>query len=378
MSAARRWLGRSGLVLAGLCAGLVLAEGAARVLSPTPAAELLGEPTRDATPGLYWSDPVLGYVPVPGYDVAWPGPQGDVRVRIAPEGYRLPAPVPGQPRWIAVGDSYTMGVQVPEDRTFAARLGQRLGWSVINGGVDGYGTWQAGLRYEQLDDALQAEGVIYVLFEGNDLTDNGIFLGRMRASLDAQGRPVLPVPAHGFTPERIVPFRAPGLWDRLRGRSVLLAALHVLLHRPELARSGTLERFREETRCMTVPGQGERRALLDQLGQALAFLRQSAAARGDRLLVAVAPAPWMMDPQRAEATLVALGQPPGSADVAGFHADVLQAVQAAGLMRCDLLPALQAAEAQGAQPFLRYDGHWSVAGHQVVAEALAACLSPEG
>lgn len=375
---ALRWLGRLALVPAGALLGMVGAELGARVVAPTPAAELLGEPSRDATPGLYQSHPTQGHVPVPGYDHAWPAPGGAIRTRIGPEGYRLPAADPGRPRWLAVGDSYTIAVQVPEERTFTTLLGQATGTSVVNGGVDGYSTWQAQLRYEQLDPVVDAEGVLYVLFEGNDLSDNQVFVGRMRASPGEDGRPRFPPPDPHFRPEPLTRWRPPTLVDHLRARSLLFAAVHVVRHRPEVVQRGTLDRYRRETFAMTREGRGERDRLLAELAPALAALASSAAARGDRALVALAPAPWMLDPTLADSTLQALGQRAGDADIEGFRADIARAVAAAGLPACDLMPDLHAAEQAGERPYLRYNGHWSVRGHAVVAQALARCLSPSG
>ncbi len=370
----RRWMGRLVLLVVGLLLGLVLAEVGARVVAPTPAAELLGEPTRDATPGLYTTHETLGHVPTPGYDRSWPTPEGSIRVRIGPDGYRLPAADPALPRWIAVGDSYTMAVQAPEDRTFAALLAERRGVSFVNGGVDGYSTWQAAMRYEKLDDLVQAEGVVYVLFEGNDLTDNQVFLGRMRFSADAEGRLTLPPANPHFTGQALVPWRSATLMEHLRARSLLLAAIHVVRHRPEVVQHGTLDRYRRETMAMTYVGRGDRQRLLADLRPALLYLKRAAAERGDRLLVALAPAPWMLDPALSEATLVALGQQPGQADLPAFRADLKAAVEREGLATCDLGPSLAASAQAGEHPFLRYDGHWSKRGHEVVAEALNACL----
>lgn len=373
-----RWAGRFLLVCAGALVGLASAEVAARLIAPAPAAELLGEPSRDATPGLYQTHPTLGHVPVPGYDHAWPTAGGWIRTRIGPEGYRLPAPDPTRPRWLAVGDSYTIAVQVDEEETFAARLGQATDTSVINGGVDGYSTWQAGMRYEQLDPIVDAQGVIYVLFEGNDLTDNQVFLFRMRAGVGPDGRLAAPAPDPRFQAEPLSPWRPPSLTDHLRARSLLFAAARVVLHRPEVAQGGTLDRYRRETLAMTHEGRGERSRLLGELASALRALGGAAAARGDRVLVALAPSPWMLDPDQAETTLQALGQRPGGADIDAFRADIARVVRGEGLQACDLMPPLRAAEQAGQRPYLRYDGHWSARGHEVVAQALARCISGSG
>ena len=65
-----------------------------------------------------------------------------------------------------------MAAQVSESETFTQRLAQRTGWEVLNGGVDSYGTWQALIRYEVLDETLDFDGVLLVFFAGNDVHDN--------------------------------------------------------------------------------------------------------------------------------------------------------------------------------------------------------------
>jgi hypothetical protein len=370
----RRWAGRAGLLLGGLVVGAALAEGGARLLAPAPAAELLGEPSRDATPGLYQMDAQLGHVPVPGYRTTWPSPEGEIAVEVAPDGSRAPGPPAGLPRWLAVGDSYTLAVQVDAGDTFAAQLAARAGIGAVNAGVDGYGTWESHLRYARLADATPVEGVLYTLFSGNDLTDNPAWRGRMRVqSVDA---PLPPAPPGHAGPGRpIVPYR-PATWaHRLKRWSVLFSAVHVLRHQPVVAANGTLTRYKQETLAMTRPGAGHRRGLLQELGAALRRFGAAAESRGDVLWVVLAPAPWMLDDASAAATLGALGHPPADADIVAFHRDLLATVDATGLPRCDLLPALRNSVLRGESPFLRYDGHFSARGHVVAAAAIARCLS---
>jgi hypothetical protein len=73
------------------------------------------------------------------------------------EGLRSPRPgmslaaEPARRRIAAVGDSFTFGLEVPYEDTWAHRLEQGLGpgFQVLNFGVDGYGVDQAYLRYRR-------------------------------------------------------------------------------------------------------------------------------------------------------------------------------------------------------------------------------------
>ena len=84
----------------------------------------------------------------------------------------------GALRLLAVGDSFTMSVQVDESELFQAQLASALSErldrpvEILNGGVDGYGTLQALGRVEYLADELALDGAIYLFFMGNDIQDN--------------------------------------------------------------------------------------------------------------------------------------------------------------------------------------------------------------
>ena len=169
----RRLLARLGLLCGGLLVGCALAEVTARLIQPNGSSDLLfGAP--EATPeGLYVHDPSVMMKPAPGFEATSGSLGYSVPLRINSLGLRGPELSPDDPtRWLATGDSFTMAAQVREERTFLALAGQTLDISFLNAGVDGYSTWQALRRYEQLDDTVGASGVLHTLFLGNDLADN--------------------------------------------------------------------------------------------------------------------------------------------------------------------------------------------------------------
>ncbi|MCP4804776.1 MAG: hypothetical protein GY913_30170 [Proteobacteria bacterium] len=364
------WIARSGLVLGGLVAGVLLAEGGARLIAPSPAAELLAEPTRDATPGLYVQDPVLQHVPLPGYDGEWASAGGSIRVRVAPEGYRGGPPAPDKPVWWAVGDSFTLGVQVSEEDSFQQAAGDALGVSMLNGGVDGYSTWQALFRYQDLDEQLDGDGVVYVLFLGNDLTDNEVYPRLTRLPQRPDGGYDRPTRQTGQRLDAMGTYTPPTAWDRLSSRSVFLAAIDVAQKRKDVENIERIsQRFRRELRPFTVQGEGDLNDLLDRLEAALRDFQSVTNERGDELLVAVAPPAWAMDPERAAATAQELGLE-GDLALDAPRQGVLERLERLGIASCDLHPSLEGHP--GA--YLKYDGHWSVEGHALVGDALADCL----
>jgi N-acetylglucosaminyldiphosphoundecaprenol N-acetyl-beta-D-mannosaminyltransferase len=83
-------------------------------------------------------------------------------------------PRPGVRRILALGDSFTMGYSVAQERTWVRRLEAQLGerFEVINAGVPGYSTWQELAYLEEEGLALAPEVVLLGFFLGNDITDN--------------------------------------------------------------------------------------------------------------------------------------------------------------------------------------------------------------
>ncbi len=120
-------------------------------------------------------DPLLGQVPLAGYD----GSANPWSTRVSVDASSLRQNVAGQPTpapvaVVAVGGSDTFGEEVADQETWPAQLQSMLGQPVANGGVFGYGFDQAVLRAETLvprlrpwalvvsfvhDDALATEAV---------------------------------------------------------------------------------------------------------------------------------------------------------------------------------------------------------------------------
>jgi hypothetical protein len=357
----RRWAPR--LLSLGLSFGLalLLAECLARRVGPTAGEDLLFN-APDATPaGMYAPDPVLLLAPVPGFEGEVAGLGRRVRIRFNALGLRGADPGGGAPPVLALGDSFTLGAQVPEASTFEQRLGERLGVEVLNAGVDGYSTWQALERYRRLDAATQADRVLLTFFLGNDLTDN-VNHARILEAAGRIDRPIPPGIGQG------------GLSRLLLRHSVIAAWWRVQTRRREMLREGNFEyqKFREEIAPFSVPEPERLRSLLEPSARALQALRDETHARGDLLWVAVAPPAFAMSASETEAALGLVG-------LSGAHPEtpgkaVLALLSDLGIPACDLGDALAEASRRGQKPYLRFDGHWSDVGHAVVAERLAACL----
>jgi hypothetical protein len=358
---------RLGLVLAGLLVGLGLAEGVARVAPPDAAADLLFDAPGNVPTGMYVADPELGHSPNPGFVGTLRSLGYAVPIRFNTLGLRGPEVGPSdgtRPRWLVVGDSFTLAAQVPEADTFVGRLAG-AGIEAWNAGVDGYSTWHARIRYNRAVDTLQPEGVLLVYFLGNDPQDDERFSHGMHMMQGTE--PWQPLPAFASHP----------LSGFLARHSYLYGHAHVAWRRRSVGSGEAREtaQWKQELGAFTRGGSQQLSTLLDtSSAPALASLRDAARQRGDRLVVAVAPPAFEVLPARLAATFGLVGLDPATADVDQPARAVHALLARLGIAGCDLVEPLRRAAATGRTLYFTYDGHWTADGHAVVAEALAACL----
>jgi hypothetical protein len=348
-------------VVGGLLVGVALAEAGARLLSPNPGEELLFNAPDAAPTGLYRYSPTVLLEPTPGFAGTIRSLGYSVPLRIDSFGLRGAEPGTG-PKWLAVGDSFTMAVQVAEADTFEDRLGAALGVEVLNAGVDGYSTWQATLRYRSLDASPGVDAVLLTFFLGNDLADND----RAPVMLQHPQPPGVgghPLPVLSTDP--VTRF--------LFAHSVLFAYGRVAWKRHLVERGDDFDgkRFKDELAIFSKPGRAQLDHLLPASAAALRELRDETARRGDRLLVAVAPPSFAVDPAmgRRLLDLFRVTDP----DLDAPRAAVVATLGQLGIPTCDLGPPLAAAIARGEHPYFRFDGHWTSVGHAIVADTLAGC-----
>ena len=302
-------------------------------------------------------DPAVPYRLRPGVEVAL----GAVRVRVNAHGLRGPevaaAPQPGTERVLVLGDSVVFGQGVGEDETLSARLSRALGarWGrpveALNAGAQGYDTVAEAAFLAGPGRALRPSGVVV----GMSLNDYD-----RAPAYDATG--VL-TRAGTDTAE-------PGLLDRsefllllrwLRSWSRGELLTQMLERRggahasPAADGAAALDRLvaAEHLRFYRNPDP----VLWARLRDALAALRDAAAAQGVWLAVAVFPESWQLAAATADAT----------------PQQKLLAVCTELQIRClDLQPAFAAAGGdlfQDAQ-------HPNAKGLEVAADAIAAALPP--
>lgn len=270
-------------------------------------------------------DDVLGWRYVPDVAVRHTTDEFDVAVRIGANGFREQASLPSRsPDVLVFGDSFGFGWGVEASETFSARLEGELGIAVWNLSVSGYSVDQELLLFRERarflpQDVACAPKLVLVLSCGNDLlealTDRAYGKGKPRFVL-----------AHGELELTNVPVRE-GWLER-----------HSRLWR-SLAKSVYERRKPEYT-----PAENE--AGRDLVARMLATFAREARALGARFVVVTTEDRWL-----------------------GARLDGL------GVEHFDLERELAAAAARGDAITFPRDGHWTAAGHALVARLLARELA---
>lgn len=269
-------------------------------------------------------------------------------VRINAQGFRADReyalePPPGVLRVVAVGDSFTFGNGVHVHEAWPAVLERRLGAEVINLGVAGYGVDQQLLTLESRGLRFQPDVVLLGLhipdiFRNTNTIHNGV--GKPRFRLGPEGALTLtnvPVPPPGSPPPTLP---RPRPLDRLRLWQMA---------------SVQLERH----------GIGEVWGLTEGILRRMEIATSGADAR---LVVLLLPPQYAIEGSFLERKK--------QAHTLGRVAEILQKND---IEHLDLTAALQArAEENPGEPlFFPQDGHFTPAGHRVVAREAERYLETE-
>ncbi len=359
---------RLGLVLAGLFLGLLAAEGLARVLRPPGSAHLVFNAADAEPPGLWRIDRRLGLELVPGFEGTYAIPGRRVDLRVNSHGMRGPEPEHPARGLLVLGDSFTLALQVSEEQHFLTRLSRELGVSVHNGGVSGDCTWQSAMRWQRWSPTLQPDAVLLVYFAGNDLVDNAAF---ERWRIDGPLEP---------GPQPIMEVEPPPPWHLrlLRERSFLWARWRVHRQLRSVQAGGDqplrVSGWKRELEAFGADGEAAIQRALPANREALRWLSELCEAAGQRLVVAVAPPALAVEHERLGPTFALAGLSSEGAEPHAPGAAIMALLDELEIPSCDLHQPLADAHAQGVDSYLVFDGHWSVEGHAVVADALAACL----
>jgi len=358
---ARGLLGKLGLLLGGTLLGILVAEGSARMIAPHQSADLLFN-SSDASPmNLYVVDKELRVRPNTNLDTTIQSLDYTVRLRTNSLGLRGPSVESiSSEQWIALGDSFTMSVQVNEEDSFAGLLGKEKGVHIWNGGVDGFSTWQETLRLRQLAKELPLKKAILTFFTGNDFQDNERFPARARMRL----------PAEEGTP---IPRPHVGMGELFLLKHSFLYAHYRIWNKQQQVQSGkdmSRGNWADELQIFSKSGEKRFRQLDKLTTQALRDFKQTCQELNIEPLVAIAPPAFVIDQARAKPTFALVGLDSNHLALEAPQEKTKEILKKLKLPYCDLSEALK----QGDAPYLVFDGHWSKEGHQLVASALSKCL----
>lgn len=363
----RRLVPRGLLALAGLAAGLLLAEGVARVMGPPLPGFVLDATMTVYEPRLYARHPTRITTLAANADVTLRAIEYETRVRTDRLGLRG-APAPDGPMRVAfVGDSFTLGVQVDETDTFAeqtaALVAARSGQGVValNAGVDGYGVVQSVDRLEELLRSTRITHAVLTVYLGNDLRDDA----RLEQKRSAMQNPPPPEDEAGF--DSLDTMQRKSAWARASRLYAWVSVVRALRARSDDFR---IQEYADELTVFT-----DASVLAAQLPDTARGLERFGAvcrARRLRCVVALAPPAWVAHPERTESTFESLGVDPAGIDVTRVVNGLRSSVPA-GIPVVDLTGALQAAASDGAL-YYTFDPHWNRRGHRAVAEALEASI----
>lgn len=276
----------------------------------------------------------------------------DVRVATNSQGFRgtrefSPTPKPGVLRVLVLGDSVSFGYGVNEEETYAARLERLLNLAhlnaeVLNLSVSGFGTAEELLQYQAVGAALKPDLVILGYFS-NDPMNNRI--SQLFAQKDGQ-----------LT--RLPQVFAPGMairdnLDRLPFYTFLVEHSHLVTFIRTKASAKILAYYQNKTRAPGSPPP----APFDPLAPPSATKDEFDLTRS--LLLAFEAAV-----EKSGARLIVLNIPEKKGDLFPAAVPFGPQTRLVNLWK-DLAPEVKA----GARVFFPYDGHPTVYGHELIAEA---------
>ena len=258
-------------------------------------------------------------------------------------------------RVLAIGDSFTLGMQVSDEQTFSALLTDALGddVTIYNAGVIGYGTEQATGLMRRLVPKVSADAVLLTLYTGNDLRDNARWA-------EAPGMPTQPPPVQTPPP----PPR--GAWLVALAKHSRVVAYGLMFMDLSTASSDfRITEFKDEILPFT--NRDHLAPLMPATRAALHRFAEACDALAVRCGIALVPPAFVVHPERIARTFAAFGISADDSEI-----DAPQRIIAGTVPRTiaviDLTSALR--EASDREPYLIFDPHFSTAGHAIAAEAL--------
>jgi len=356
------------LAAVGLVVGLVLAEIGMRLWAPPGVSFVLDATTSAFEPSMFTEDPILLQRLTPSHSTQIKSVEGNRTLRTNALGLRGPevgTKRHSEIRIVALGDSFTLGLQVDEAQTWPSQLQERLRSSmdspvrVLNAGMVGYGTRQATHRLSEIAHEVEADAAVLLFYLGNDLRDN------LRYPLLKQARSQPPPDAPPPPPP------ATRGWQRsLAGFSHLAAHLLAWSQTRDVSKDFRLMEYRDEMSPFVDPAK-----LQGQMAMTRSALRdfgKQCKDAGIPCMLVLAPPAYAVHTDRLGPTFRAFGLDPAAAKL-DTPAKAVTSAAPAGMPVLNLTNPMRTVSQQRAL-YLTFDPHWSAEGHAVAAEVMASPL----
>jgi lysophospholipase L1-like esterase len=345
-----KWMPRVALSTTAFMVALSIAELVFRLMPPMGPEFVLAATTGTMDNALFKDDVTLRVVMSPNIRTAHYN-SNSLGVR-APE---LGVKTGDQQRILAIGDSFTLGLQVADDETFAARLTEHLSPDVmvINAGVPGYGTEQSRGLMLRLVPKIQPDAVLLTVYSGNDLRDNANWA-------ISPGMPT--------TPPTVVQAPPPqrSKWLSILAKYSRLVAYSLMFSDLKQAESDfRIGEFKDEILPFT--RRDHLHPLMPPTRNALRQFAESCNELRVRCGVAIIPPAFVVHPERIERTFEAFGIDAKQREIDAPQLLIRGAVPPS-VPVIDLTHSLQTHADR--EPYLIFDPHFSAAGHDITATAL--------
>ena len=348
-------------IISGTLVGLLLLEWGIRSVSPHAGSSFLFQAPENAPNGMYVTDSNLLYVPNPNFSAQSISPGYSVPIRINSLSLRGPELSPKtSERWLVMGDSFAFSAQATEEEHFIGVLNGLQDIEFINGGADGYGTWQALLRYKSLRKQAEIDGLLVLFFVGNDFFDNQQFEGLQRKSASTQsGTPLLS--------------KAKPAWERFLSQHSYLYAHWKIYQRAKTFQNDPQAHGKWKSELMLFASPQYPKEMIEATDQV--FRKLAGIVPPEKLMVAIAAPYFVVEQDRMASTFEMVQISPADVRLDTPTQQLTSILQKYQIPYCDLAPALRAEYAKGIPQYLSFDGHWTPAGHKTVANRIQACMN---